>query len=111
MSLSNTRVGRPFLRPADQRRASKWHSGEGAPQDALGRLGDFYIDKLTGDYFEKIADGWKEQGNLKSAAIEPVKQALEDHISQTAAHGTGSDIVGEADEQTLDNKTIDGGEV
>jgi len=38
-----------------------------------------------------------------------LKNQFEDHIKQTAAHGTESDIVGESDEQTLTNKTLDGG--
>src|SRR5690625_1203891 len=38
-----------------------------------------------------------------------MNERLEDHIKQTAAHGTESDIVGESDDQTLTNKTLDGG--
>lgn len=38
-----------------------------------------------------------------------MNERLENHILSTSAHGTVSDIVGESDEQTLTNKTLDGG--
>ena len=33
---------------------AKWHSGEGSPSTSLGRVGDFYFDKLNAAFYEKI---------------------------------------------------------
>jgi len=49
------------------------------------------------------------QINVNLIDMLALKNQFEDHIKQTAAHGTESDIVGESDEQTLTNKTLDGG--
>ena len=34
-----------------------WYEGSGAPNPALGNIGDFYIDSETGDFYEKSNNG------------------------------------------------------
>ena len=40
-------------------------TGVGAPSDALGYVGDSYIDTETWDYYLKSSFGWIKQGNIK----------------------------------------------
>ena len=40
-------------------------TGVGAPSDALGYVGDSYIDTETWDYYLKTSVGWIKQGNIK----------------------------------------------
>ena len=45
---------------------SRWHAGDGAPANALGIVGDFYINMATGEVYEKTgAEAWTLQGNIK----------------------------------------------
>ena len=46
---------------------SSFLHGEGAPEAADGKAGDLYLDVLTGDLYEKDANGWSADpvGNLK----------------------------------------------
>jgi hypothetical protein len=44
----------------------KWFTGSGAPAGATGVVGDWYLDSVTGDYYEKTgASAWTARGNLK----------------------------------------------
>ena len=45
--------------------ASRWFSVTGTPDPALGVDGDFALNEVNGDYYEKIASIWVLQGNLK----------------------------------------------
>ena len=45
--------------------ASRWFSVTGTPDPALGVDGDFALNEINGDYYEKIAGIWVIQGNLK----------------------------------------------
>jgi hypothetical protein len=38
--------------------APAWHVGAGVPLDMLGKDGDFYLDKPTGDIFLKESGTW-----------------------------------------------------
>jgi hypothetical protein len=40
----------------------------GAPSPVLGTDSDFYLDSVTGDYYEKIGGVWVLEGNLKGPA-------------------------------------------
>ncbi len=44
---------------------TKWFNGDGKPSVSLGENGDFYLDDITSDYYQKIKDKWVLQGNLK----------------------------------------------
>lgn len=33
---------------------STWITGSGPPGDSIGETGDFYLDSVTGDYYEKL---------------------------------------------------------
>lgn len=45
---------------------TKWFSDAGQPADYLGEQGDFYLDELAGDYYEKTgAEEWTKKGSLK----------------------------------------------
>ncbi len=41
-----------------------WHAGSGAPDAALGRVGDFHIDAATGQVLRREASGWREVATL-----------------------------------------------
>jgi hypothetical protein len=46
----------------------KWFTGAGAPAGATGIVGDWYLDSVNGDYYEKTASAtWTLRGNLKGA--------------------------------------------
>ena len=44
--------------------ATEWRNDSGAPADALGRNGDFYIDDDTAIYYKKISGSYVAQGSL-----------------------------------------------
>lgn len=48
-----------------------WFSGDGTPSESVGSSGDYYLDNLSGDYYEKLNTksmfNWTLQGNLKGA--------------------------------------------
>lgn len=47
---------------------SGWITGSGAPDGALGRVDDLYLDTDTGDYYLKTGSStWTLQGSLKGA--------------------------------------------
>lgn len=37
---------------------SKWYNGSGAPSNALGADGDYYIDNSTSDVYTKVSGSW-----------------------------------------------------
>lgn len=46
--------------------ASRWHPGEGVPAPDLGKVGDLYLDVITGDIYDKTGDStWILSGNIK----------------------------------------------
>lgn len=50
---------------------AKWYSWSGTPEQALGVLGDYYLDVVTGDVWEKVPNEggpeWAIQGNIRGA--------------------------------------------
>lgn len=45
--------------------AEQWFSAAGPPDPALGVTGDWYLDSVTGDYYEKTSgSAWTYRGNL-----------------------------------------------
>lgn len=47
---------------------SKWYNGEGAPSTSTGIDGDYYIDDLTGDVYNKQNNTWSVALNIKGPA-------------------------------------------
>jgi hypothetical protein len=46
--------------------AEEWMSGSGAPSGTLGDPGDWYLDSVSGDFYEKTGSTtWTLRGNLK----------------------------------------------
>lgn len=46
-----------------------WYPGAGVPAPALGVVGDFYLDSVTSNYYEKTAPGiWTLEGTLGGGA-------------------------------------------
>lgn len=44
---------------------SVWHNGNGTPNFALGKVGDYYLDSVSGDFYKKTSVGiWTLQGSL-----------------------------------------------
>ena len=44
----------------------KWFTGSGAPAGGTGAVGDWYLDSVSGDFYEKTgASAWTLRGNLK----------------------------------------------
>lgn len=46
---------------------NKWLTGKEAPAPRNGRVGDFYVNQNSLDYFLKTKKGWEVQGNLRGA--------------------------------------------
>lgn len=47
----------------------EWFTGAGAPSGGIGAVNDWYLDSVTGDYYEKTgATTWTLRGNLKGPA-------------------------------------------
>lgn len=44
---------------------AKWFNGEGAPSSGLGDNGDYYLDSLTGDVYNKQSGSWSVIMNIK----------------------------------------------
>lgn len=42
-----------------------WLSGEGSPSDEIGKEGDYYLDTVNGDIYEKGETQWSNVGNIK----------------------------------------------
>lgn len=55
---------------------SRWYTGAGVPSPALGIDNDFYLDSVTGDYYEKVGGVWVFQGNLGGSGSDPSLVAL-----------------------------------
>ncbi len=47
--------------------ASVWRDGAGAPSNALGADGDYYLNTTNGDVYEKDAGSYSVVGNIKGA--------------------------------------------
>jgi hypothetical protein len=45
--------------------AEAWWSGNGAPAVGLGALGDWYLDQVSGQVYEKTTGGWVIRSNIK----------------------------------------------
>jgi hypothetical protein len=45
--------------------AAKWHTGRGVPGSSIGQSGDFYLDALSADVFNRIGDKWFLATSLK----------------------------------------------
>lgn len=73
-----------------------WYHGTGSPEDGdEGRVGDFYLDGMTGDVYRREAEGWAWEGNLRhggGAGLNGVPLGAKWH--------TGTGVTGEATEGT-----------
>ncbi len=68
--------GTPGKNGENGKDGSSFLHGEGAPDAADGKAGDLYLDVLTGDLYEKDANGWSTEpvGNLKGPQGEQGEQ-------------------------------------
>jgi len=70
-------------------------TGEGAPENTLGKDGDSYIDLGTWDYYVKEGGSWVLKGNIKGADVDVVYHTVTFDVnggngsyeSQTIKHG------------------------
>lgn len=61
-------------------------SGDGAPASGLGKDGDTYIDRVTGEIWEKAAGAWADTGaNIYGANLEEIAAAREAAVAAAAA--------------------------
>lgn len=69
---------------------SVWYDSTGTPASDKGVIGSFYLDRNSGNYFEKITNtSWELRGNLKGPS------------GQKGDPGTGVNILGEFADSTL----------
>ena len=47
---------------------SVWYTGKGIPDNLLGKSGDFYLDRDSGDVYQRITYEWVYQTNIKGPA-------------------------------------------
>lgn len=48
-----------------------WYDDNGAPDPGIGINGDFYLNRLNGDYYKKVSGTWELQGNLTGPQGDP----------------------------------------
>lgn len=72
-----------------------WRTGSGAPDNALGKNGDFYLDVMVGSVYERLAGTYQLQGNIKGPEGPQGVQASYLHVqtvssaSWTVSHNLG----------------------
>lgn len=69
---------------------SVWRTGSGAPSDALGANGDFYLNSANGDFYKKESGAYALQGNLKGAPGAAGTNGADGQDGATARFGTGA---------------------
>ena len=60
--------GEPGQDGTNGKDGSMWYNGEGAPSELEGVNGDYYLDSLTGDVYNKQSDTWSKVANIKGPA-------------------------------------------
>jgi hypothetical protein len=64
----------------------QWFTGSGAPAGGLGAINDWYLDSVSGNYYEKTgASSWTLRGNLKGP---PGTDGADGATGSTGATGT-----------------------
>ena len=75
-----------------------WHSGAGIPLGALGQVGDYYLDRVSGNVFRKVGDtAWAVEGNI----------AGNDGDAWFSGSGVPDDALGTDGDRYLDTVTSD----
>lgn len=87
--------GAPGAPGTDGDDGAVWRTGSGAPSGALGVVGDFYIDTVTGNYYEKTgASTYTLRGNLKGPQGDPGDPGAPGTGTVESVNGdTGPDVV------------------
>lgn len=93
---------------ADGTPGSKWYTGSGVPGGGLGVVGDFYLDSVTGDYYEKTGPAtWTFAGNLSGGGgSDPslVALAAEDLPGGAFCYTNSSGEIALADSSAMGNQ-------
>lgn len=79
------------------RAGSVWHTGQGMPDNYLGKIHDHYLAVDTGDIYKKTNDSdWEYQGNIKgpegppgSAMVAYTHEQIAPAQTWTIFHGLG----------------------
>ena len=72
----------------------KWFSGTGAPAGATGIIGDWYLDTVNGEVYEKTgASSWVSRGNIRGPTG---AQGIQGPQGTTGAQGTKARKVSKA---------------
>lgn len=67
-STGATGTGLQGPKGTDGPAGSQWHIGSGVPGNSVGAVGDFFLDSLSGHYYNKTtATNWHDSGTLKGA--------------------------------------------
>ena len=69
---------------------SEIYAGEGAPTADKGRIGDYYLDQSTLDFYRKTDIGWTKQANLRGLDGKQGKQGKETPMPMNLLSGEGA---------------------
>ena len=85
-----------------------WLTGEGAPSDDIGRNGDLYLDKLTGDIYKRNPQTWEKISNLKGDDGKQGSAILTGSGAPSADDGNVGDLYFNTATGDVYEKTADG---
>jgi len=68
-----------------------WYHGEGVPNDDMGEIGNYYLDKATFNVYEKTEDGWVYAYNMKAPEKDLSAPTKKDKNDKEGAFGTLTD--------------------
>jgi hypothetical protein len=86
------------------------HAGQGPPSGSMGKIGDFYLDKSTGDFYgPKTQNGWGTPTNLKGDDGEDGQDGAdgEDGSQIHAGSGAPAPSLGDLGDFYLDQANYD----
>jgi len=96
--MASTDITVSFITGIAGQRGSKWFSGAGLPLNVVGSLAnDLYLDTVTGDVYQLIADTWTFSINIAGDTL------IGGIYESDAAAGVGGVAIGGAYELALPN--------
>lgn len=95
-------IGNFMGKKGDKGDPARWHSGNGAPTEDIGTLGDLYLDKDSADVYQKTEDAWALDCNIKGLKGDKGDPAL-----WLSGHGVPSADAGTLNDRYLDEDTGD----
>jgi Collagen triple helix repeat (20 copies) len=78
-----------FIPPSGGTGGERWFTGSGVPLDTTGEVGDFYLNSVNGDYYEKTGSTtWTLRGSLRGPQGPQGPQGAQGPTGPTGATGS-----------------------